>query len=65
MNQMNPILEKLERKRLQLHEYVVTKLDDKDYHGVADAAMDLRELEVEIKFVQKLSLIGKLDEKEQ
>lgn len=29
-------------------EYLELKLREKDWHGVADAAMDLRELEVEI-----------------
>ena len=38
-----------------MHEYIIMKLDEKDYHAVADAAMDLRELEVEIKFVKQLT----------
>lgn len=42
-------VKELEKKRIHLHEYIIMKLEDLDYHAVADAAMDLRELEVEIK----------------
>jgi hypothetical protein len=44
----------LEKKRERLHEYAKMKLDDHDYHGVADAAMDLRELDVEIRLRRDL-----------
>lgn len=30
-------------------EYLKVKMSEEDWHGVADAAMDLREIEVEIK----------------
>lgn len=42
--------DKLEIKRRRLHEYIIMKLEELDYHGVADAAMDLRELEVAYKY---------------
>lgn len=29
--------------------YLRMKVDEEDWHGVADAAMDLREIEIEIK----------------
>lgn len=56
-NPMDPmaILEKAhrqlklsERKRVMV-EYMQLKMKEEDWHGVADASMDLRELEVEIK----------------
>lgn len=46
---MTSRIAQLEVKRVRLHEYIIMKLDERDYHGVADAAMDLRELEVEMK----------------
>ncbi len=39
---------KLEVKRVRLHDYIVMKLEEHDYHGIADAAMDLRELEARV-----------------
>ena len=42
---------KLEVKRSRLHQYILDKLDERDYHGVADAAMDLRELEVRVSIL--------------
>ncbi len=47
---MNEKVEKLEKKRERLHAYILDKLEERDYHGVADAAMDLRELEVAIGY---------------
>lgn len=38
-----------EEKRKLLHSYIIMKLEEKDYHAVCDAAMDLRELEVRMK----------------
>jgi len=38
-------LTRLEKKRDQLHSYLLMKLDERDYHAIADAAMDLRELD--------------------
>ena len=47
---MTKPLAELEIKRKRLHDYVIMKLEERDYHGVADAAMDLRELEVHITY---------------
>lgn len=48
---MNTPLEltKIEMKRSKLHDYIILKLDERDYHAIADAAMDLRELEARSK----------------
>jgi len=43
----------LEDKRELLHNYILMKLEERDYHAVADAAMDLRELEVTIRYEKK------------
>lgn len=46
-------LEELEKERIKLHEYIIMKLNKKDYHAVADAAMDLRELEVMVIMIRE------------
>lgn len=43
-----------ERKAVYL-EYLKMKIDEEDWHGVADCAMDLREIEVEIRGAPRLS----------
>lgn len=37
-----------ERKRFMI-DYLKLKIQEQDWHGVADAAMDLREIEVELR----------------
>lgn len=49
---MNDRIAKLEVKRVRLHDYVVMKIEERDYHAVADAAMDLRELEVAVNMLK-------------
>lgn len=44
----------LMERRGRLVEYLLDKVAVADWHGVADAAMDLRELEVALDLVQKL-----------
>ncbi len=39
----------LQVRREILIQYLKMKVEERDWHAVADAAMDLRELEVEIK----------------
>lgn len=46
-------LKELEKKRELLHSYIIMKLDEKDYHAVCDASMDLRELQVRIDILGK------------
>lgn len=46
-------LTKLEVKRIQLHGYITMKLDEHDYHAIADCAMDLRELDARIKAIKE------------
>ena len=41
-------LDILSRRRAQLIAYLHMKAEAADWHGVADAAMDLRELDIEI-----------------
>lgn len=40
-------LEQVDEKMALLVEYLYMKIDDRDWHGVADCAMDLRDLEAE------------------
>lgn len=59
---LNDAVISISEKRKILHAYIIVKLNERDYHAVADAAMDLRELDVAIK-QQKLidSLQDQLD----
>lgn len=45
---------KLEVKRDRLHNYIEMKLEERDYHGVADAAIDLREIEAKVTILKEL-----------
>ncbi len=42
-----------EQKRIMI-DYLQMKVNEQDWHAVADAAMDLRELEIQIKFTNNL-----------
>lgn len=44
----------LEKRRTNLHVYATMKLEEMDYHAVADAAMDLREVEARIGLLKEL-----------
>jgi hypothetical protein len=40
--------------RLKLYEaYLLMKVQERDWHGVADAAMDIRELEAQRRLLEK------------
>ena len=49
---MNDRIAKLEVKRARLHQYIIDKLEDRDYHAVQDAGSDLRELEVAVNMLK-------------
>lgn len=42
----------LVRHRATLIEYASHRLEDEDWHGLSDAANDLRELDVEIRMTE-------------
>ena len=44
-----PTVEQLEKRRTIIEADLVSKLEARDYHGVCDAAMDLREIEAMLK----------------
>jgi hypothetical protein len=46
-----------QQQKETLVSYLRMKVDEQDWHGVADAAMDLRELEIKLQMEDKL--IGK------
>ena len=48
---MIPTLEQLEQRRASMINYLKLKIEEEDWHGVADAAMDLREIEAKIEMV--------------
>lgn len=48
----------LEKRKVAMVQYLLLKADEEDWHGVADAAMDIREIEAQ------LNLLGKLNEQD-
>lgn len=46
-------LAKLEKRRIGLHEYIIMKLDEHDYHAIQDAGSDLRELDARSKAIRE------------
>lgn len=48
-------IEALRAKRTRLIDYLRLKVDEGDWHGVADAAMDLRELEARLDLLAHLA----------
>ena len=48
---MTPTLEQLIERRERMINYLKLKVEESDWHGVADAAMDLREIEAKIEMV--------------
>jgi len=49
MGTVEPFINLLISRKQVFIEYLRTKIQQQDWHGVADIAMDLRELEVEIR----------------
>lgn len=41
----------IEFRKKTLLEYMKMKMNEQDWHGVADSAMDMRELETELKMI--------------
>jgi hypothetical protein len=52
---MKTNLIQLKRHKEVLKEYLLVKVEQEDWHGVSDAANDIREIEVQIKLLQELA----------
>jgi len=52
VNDMNTKEQLLERRN-QLINYLKMKVDDEDWHAVADACMDLREVEAKLSMIKE------------
>ena len=50
---MEARIEQLQKRLQGMIKYLLLKVDEKDYHGVADAAMDIREIETEIRTLEQ------------
>ena len=48
------VLDILDRRRFTMIQYLDLKVKESDWHGVADAAMDLRDIESEVKAFQSV-----------
>lgn len=46
-------IEKLEKEASGMTDYLLLKVEQKDWHGVADAAMDIREIEAKLHSLNK------------
>ena len=57
-----PTAEQLEKRRTIIEADLVSKLEARDYHGVCDAAMDLREIEAMLKVLSARSDITVSDD---
>lgn len=49
------IKEKLQKRKEGMVRYLLLKVDEEDWHGVADAAMDIREIEAQMYLLEELS----------
>jgi hypothetical protein len=47
-----PSLEQLVQKRAGLISYLKLKVEEEDWHGCADACMDLREIEAKMTMIE-------------
>ena len=54
MNDIQSKIEEFEETIKDLTDYLIVKVKVKDWHAVADAAMDIRELEAKIKILKEL-----------
>ena len=55
--ELNKELDKLTAQRIVLIGYLQTKVEQRDWHGVADAAMDIREVEAKQTVLTNISEI--------
>lgn len=46
---------KLRVRKKKMLEYLMLKVEEEDYHGVADAAMDIRELDAKLELIKELT----------
>ena len=57
---LNLKIKNISEKKAKMIGYAQLKLDERDWHGLADAAMDLRDLEAEINAILEMkTLAGK------
>lgn len=53
MNEVERLKTLYKFKKETMKEYLLLKIEEEDWHGVADAAMDIRELVTEERMVEK------------
>lgn len=56
---MNDLTQQLKEKLTLMEEYLALKMRERDFHGVADAAMDIREIEAQLKLLLSLETDNK------
>lgn len=58
MTSLQDRLVDLHNKRILMKNYLQLKVDEEDWHGVQDAASDLRDIDVEITTLEKVAKSG-------
>ncbi len=58
-----PISGLLQRRRIATIADLLCKVEANDWHGVADAAMDLREIDVQLKLLAQLPVASSQDDR--
>jgi hypothetical protein len=54
---MNPLIDELQDFKKRLVDYLKLKVEQQDWHGVADAAMDIREIEAKLSVLTPIPFI--------
>lgn len=51
-------IKELESQKNRMIDYLILKVDYKDWHGVMDASCDIREIDVELRLLKDLAVRG-------
>lgn len=54
---MTPTVAALQERKTSLITYLRMKIDANDFHGVADAAMDIREIDAQVELLRGLDQV--------
>jgi len=49
----HPMKDNILKRRKILVKYLLSKVEEEDWHGVADAAMDIREIDAVLEYIEE------------
>jgi hypothetical protein len=55
VNLIEELINTLERRKINMIHYLVDRVEIEDWHGVMDAAADIREIEAQLKTVERFN----------